>query len=75
VKEFCPVNDVTRILESARRGESKAAEELLPLLYNDLRKLSAAKMAREPPGQTLQPTAHPRSAQYIRAPKTKFYQW
>jgi len=48
---------VTRILERAQAGDPQAAEELLPLVYDELRKLAAAKMAREVPGQTLQPTA------------------
>lgn len=54
-----PVNngDFTRILDSARTGDPKAAEELLPLVYDELRKLAAAKMAQERPDQTLQPTA------------------
>lgn len=51
------VSDVTRILESAQNGDSKAADELLPLVYSELRKLAAAKMAQERPNQTLQPTA------------------
>lgn len=51
------MSDVTRILEAAQRGDSAAAEQLLPLVYQELRKLAAAKMAREAPGQTLQPTA------------------
>ena len=51
------MSDVTRILESIEHGDPKAADELLPLVYGELRRLAAAKMAREPPGQTLQPTA------------------
>ncbi len=51
------VSEVTRILGSIAQGDSKAAEELLPLVYNELHTLAAQKMAREPPGQTLQPTA------------------
>jgi RNA polymerase sigma factor (TIGR02999 family) len=51
------VNDITRILEAAWRGDAKAAEELLPLVYNELRRLAAHKMAHEVPGHTLQPTA------------------
>ena len=51
------VSDVTRILEAVHQGDPKAAEELLPLVYDELRKLAAAKMAQERPGQTLQPTA------------------
>jgi RNA polymerase sigma factor (TIGR02999 family) len=49
--------DVTRIMERAQKGDSKAAAELLPLVYDELRKLAAAKMSRERPDQTLQPTA------------------
>jgi RNA polymerase sigma factor (TIGR02999 family) len=51
------VSEVTRILGSIAPGDPKAAEELLPLVYEELRKLAAQKMAAEPPGQTLQPTA------------------
>ena len=49
--------DVTRLLESAQAGDPKAADELLPLVYNELRKLAVARMANEKAGQTLQPTA------------------
>ena len=51
------VSDVTRILEAAREGDPKAAEQLLPLVYEELRRLAASKMAHERPDQTLQPTA------------------
>jgi RNA polymerase sigma factor (TIGR02999 family) len=51
------MSDVTRILDRAQSGDPKAAEELLPLVYEELRKLAAARMAQEAPGQTLQPTA------------------
>jgi hypothetical protein len=51
------MNDVTQILERVENGDGKAAEELLPLVYQELRRLAAAKMAQEQPGQTLQPTA------------------
>ena len=51
------MSDVTQILERVEHGDGTAAEELLPLVYEELRKLAAAKMANEPPGQTLQPTA------------------
>jgi len=50
-------NDVTRLLGAIRDGDSAAVDELLPLIYAELRKLAAAKMTRELPGQTLQPTA------------------
>jgi RNA polymerase sigma factor (TIGR02999 family) len=51
------MNDVTRILSAIGRGDSGAAERLLPLVYDELRKLAARKLAREKPGQTLQATA------------------
>src|SRR5262245_5373437 len=49
--------DVTRLLDAAASGDRKAAAELLPLVYDELRKLAAAKMASESPGHTLNPTA------------------
>ena len=51
------VSEVTRILDAAQRGEGSAADELLPLVYHELRRLAAHKMAQEAPGHTLQPTA------------------
>ena len=51
------MSDVTRILQSIELGDPKAADQLLPLVYDELRKLAAAKMAQEPAGQTLQATA------------------
>jgi RNA polymerase sigma factor (TIGR02999 family) len=51
------VSDLTRILDRAQQGDARAADELLPLVYEELRKLAAHKMAGEVPGQTLQPTA------------------
>lgn len=51
------MSDVTRILEAIERGESKATEELLPLVYDELRKLASYKMANEAANYTLQPTA------------------
>ena len=51
------VSDVTRILEAAQNGDPTAAEQLLPLVYEELRRLAAHKMANESAGQTLQPTA------------------
>ncbi len=50
------MSDVTRILDRVQQGEPKAAEVLLPLVYEELRKLAAHKLASQPPGQTLQPT-------------------
>ena len=51
------MSDVTCILNAIGGGDSKAAQDLLPLVYEELRKLAAHKMANEAPGQTLQPTA------------------
>jgi RNA polymerase sigma factor (TIGR02999 family) len=51
------LSDVTRILESIEHGDPTAADELLPLVYGELRKLATSKMANEAPNQTLQPTA------------------
>lgn len=51
------MSDVTHILDRAQSGDPKAAEELLPLVYEELRKLAAIRMANEPAGQTLQATA------------------
>ena len=54
---ICTMNDVTRILSAIEQGDPAAAEQLLPLVYDELRKLAAQKMAREKPGQTLDATA------------------
>jgi RNA polymerase sigma factor (TIGR02999 family) len=51
------VSDVTQILEAAQNGDPTAAHKLLPLVYDELRKLANARMANEAAGQTLQPTA------------------
>jgi RNA polymerase sigma factor (TIGR02999 family) len=51
------MSDITQALESVQRGDPNAASALLPLVYEELRRLAAHKMAREKPGQTLQPTA------------------
>ncbi len=51
------MNEVTRILNAIRRGEPKAADELLPVVYAELRRLANYKMAHEAPGHTLQATA------------------
>jgi RNA polymerase sigma factor (TIGR02999 family) len=51
------MSDVTRLLNSIEHGDPQAGEQLLPLVYDELRKLAAFKMANEAPGQTLQPTA------------------
>src|SRR5437016_1009539 len=52
-----PMSDVTRILSAIEQGDPHAAEQLLPLVYDELRKLAAAKLAQEKPGQTLDATA------------------
>ncbi len=51
------MSEITQILNAIDAGDSKAAEQLLPLVYDELRKLAASKLAREKQGQTLQPTA------------------
>jgi RNA polymerase sigma factor (TIGR02999 family) len=51
------MSDVTRILSAIEHGDPHAAEQLLPLVYHELRRLAAHKLAREAPGQTLQATA------------------
>ena len=60
-----PVNEVTHILSAIEQGDPRAAELLLPLVYDELRKLAAQKLAHESPGQTLQATALVHEA-YIR---------
>ena len=51
------MNEVTRILAAIERGHSNSADQLLPLVYDELRKLAAQKLAHEQPGQTFQATA------------------
>ena len=51
------MSDVTRILSQIEQGDAQAAEQLLPLVYDELRKLAAVRLAQEKPGQTLQATA------------------
>ena len=51
------MSDVTQILNAIEQGDPHAAEQLLPLVYDELRKLAAQKMAQENPGQTLEATA------------------
>ena len=59
------MNQVTRVLSSLQQGDPRAAQELLPLVYEELRKLASERLARETPGQTLQATALVHEA-YIR---------
>ena len=56
-RDLLHMSDITRILNSIEQGDPRAADELLPLIYAELRRLAAAKMAREQPGHTLQATA------------------
>ncbi len=66
--------DVTSILNAIEQGDPKAAEELLPIIYDELRHLAAQKMSQEPPGQTLQATALVHEA-YIRLVEAKDQNW
>jgi RNA polymerase sigma factor (TIGR02999 family) len=54
---FSLMSEITCVLQAVGRGEASASEELLPLIYNDLRRHAGVQMARESAGQTLQPTA------------------
>src|SRR6516164_5707988 len=56
-RSVVPMNEVTRILSDIEQGDPTAAEQLLPLVYDELRRLAAQKLGREKPGQTLQATA------------------
>ena len=51
------MKEVTRIINAIQQGDKRAADKLLPLVYQELRQLAAQKMSHEPPGQTLQATA------------------
>src|SRR5271157_3065197 len=51
------MNELTRVLSAVEQGDPHAAEQLLPLVYDELRRLAARKLAQEKPGQTLQATA------------------
>jgi RNA polymerase sigma factor (TIGR02999 family) len=68
------MTDVTRILNAIEQGDPQATEELLPLIYDELRLLAAQKLAKEPPGQTLQATALVHEA-YIRLIGTEKQNW
>src|SRR5687768_13609330 len=69
------MSDVTRILNAIDQGDPQAAEQLLPLVYDELRKLAAHKLAHEKPGQTLQATALVHEA-YLRLVDTnQVQQW
>ena len=64
------MNDVTRILSAIEQGDPQAAAQLLPLVYDELRKLAAQRLVRERPGQTLQATALVHEA-YLRLVETQ----
>jgi RNA polymerase sigma factor (TIGR02999 family) len=68
------MNDVTRILNAIEQGDERAADKLLPLIYEELRLLAARKMAQERPGQTLQATALVHEA-YIRLVEGADQKW
>jgi RNA polymerase sigma factor (TIGR02999 family) len=68
------MSDVTRILNAIERGDAKATDELLPLVYEELRLLAAQKLSHEPPGQTLQATALVHEA-YIRLVGDEAQSW
>jgi RNA polymerase sigma factor (TIGR02999 family) len=68
------MNDVTQILSAIEQGDTRAAEQLFPLVYEALRKLAASKLAHEAPGQTLQATALVHEA-YLRLVESKAQQW
>jgi RNA polymerase sigma factor (TIGR02999 family) len=68
------MTDVTRILNAIEQGDAKAVDELLPLVYEELRRLAAYKMSKESPGHTLQATALVHEA-YIRLVEAKDQNW
>ncbi len=68
------MSDVTRILNAIERGDAKATDELLPLVYEELRILAAQKLSHEPPGQTLQATALVHEA-YLRLVGNEGHGW
>ena len=68
------MSEVTQILERVEQGDSKAADQLLPLVYEELRRLAVAKMAREEPAQTLQATALVHEA-WLRLAGSEHQQW
>ncbi|MDW8267468.1 MAG: sigma-70 family RNA polymerase sigma factor [Gemmataceae bacterium] len=69
------MSDLTELLQAIDAGNSQATERLLPLVYDELRKLAAAHLANEPPGQTLQPTALVHEAYLRLAGGTSPQQW
>src|SRR5262249_44148113 len=69
------MSEVTRILSAIEQGDPSAAEQLLPLVYDELRKLAAAKLAQEKPGQTLEATALVHEAYVRLVDVEKAQQW
>jgi RNA polymerase sigma factor (TIGR02999 family) len=69
------MSDVTRILSAIDQGDAQAAEQLLPLVYEELRELAAERLARERPGQTLQATALVHEAYLRLVDTTRAQQW
>ena len=71
---MCPMSDATSLLKAVEQDDPQASEKLLELVYGELRLLAASKMAREAPGQTLQPTAlvHEAWLRLLGAKKQKF---
>ena len=69
-----PMPEITQILHAIESGDSNASERLLPLVYEELRKVAAQKMAKEPAGQTLQATALVHEA-YLRLVDSEARQW
>ena len=67
-------NDITRLLRAARAGDSRAGDELLPLVYSELRRIAAAHFRQERPNHTLQPTALVHDA-YLRLSKESNIDW
>ena len=68
------MSDVTQLLEAVCQGNPKAADQLLPLVYEELRQLAAARMAQEAPGHTLQPTALVHEA-WLRLARDQNQEW
>ena len=72
--DLCFMAEITRILSAIAQGNATAAESLLPLVYDELRKLAAQKLAQEKPGQTLQATALVHEA-YLRLVEVRDQKW
>lgn len=72
--EPTPAQQVTRLIKAAGAGDPRAAESLLPLVYDELRRLAAAQLSKEPAGQTLQPTALVHEA-YLRLVGGEAIEW